>query len=127
MEPESLNLRPASREAFVRQYHSTITSDAVRRGKAVHQRRADHLYLHGLQPRKTMVRNHGLHTLRTMVLTIPPWHQALEKKTEVVAEGDFRTMVPDHGFARVGIMQVQAITPPLSTSFIGGRGFDACK
>ena len=37
----------------------------------LHQRRHDRLYLHGPHPRKTMVWNHGLDPLRTMVLTIP--------------------------------------------------------
>ena len=51
----------------------------------------------------------------------PPWHRAIENNIEVIAEGGFQdhgsegvqTMVQDHGSARVGTIQVQAIMPPL--------------
>ena len=36
----------------------------------------------------------------------PPWHRAVEEK-------GVQTMVTDHGFARVGTMEVLAIMPPL--------------
>ena len=70
------------------------------------QRRHDRLYLHGPHPLKTMVWNHRLHPLTTMVLKSPPWHQAGEKNTRSGCRGGFQdhgsegvqTMVPDHGF-----------------------------
>ena len=57
------------------------------------QRRHDCLYLHGPHPRETMVLNHGLHPLTTMVLKISASAPGDIKNIEVVAEGDFRTMV----------------------------------
>ena len=33
-----------------------------------------------------------------------------------------QTMVPDHGFARVGTMQVQTIMPPLTLRLLFGHG-----
>ena len=91
------------------------------------RRRHDRLYLHGPHPRKTMVLNHGLHPLRTMVLKIPALAPGYGKEHRSGCRGGFQdhgsegveTMVSDHGFARVGTMQVQAIMPPL----IPGRFF----
>ena len=74
-----------------------------------------------------MVWNHGLHPLRTMVL------KCLSATTSMVfsiarCQGrDFQdhgsegvqTMVPDHGFARVGTMQVEAIMPPSAEGIFG--------
>ena len=103
----------------------------------LNRRRHARLYLHGPHPLKTMVLNDGLHPLRTMVLKIPALAPGYRKVSiEVVAEGDFQdhgsegvqTMVPDHGFERVGTMQVQAIMPPLTQKIkITSRGcFYAC-
>ena len=87
----------------------------------MHFRRGhDRLYLHGPHPLKTMVLNHGLHPLRTMVLKIPALAPGYRKAHRSGCRGGFQdhgsegveTMVPDHGFARVGTMQVQAIMPP---------------
>ena len=85
------------------------------------QGRHDRLYLHGPHPRKTMVWNHGLHPLRTMVLKSPSAATSTFFSIARCQGGDFQdhgsegvqTMVQDHGFARVGTMQVQAIMPPL--------------
>ena len=85
------------------------------------QRRHDRLYLHGPHPRKTMAWNHGLHPLKTMVLKIPALAPGYRKEHRSGRNGGFQdhgsevvpTIVPDHGFARVGTMQVQAIMPPL--------------
>ena len=86
------------------------------------RRRHDRLYLHGPHPRKTMVWNHGLHPLRTMVLKTPALAPGYRKKHRSGCRKGFQdhgseevqTMVPDHGFARVGTMQVQAIMPRLT-------------
>ena len=74
---------------------------------------------------KTMVWNHGLDPLRTMVLKIPSATTSMFFFIARRQGGDFQdhgfegaqTMVQDHGFARVGTMQVQAIMPP-STNVI---------
>ena len=92
----------------------------------IFQRRHDRLYLHGPHPRKTMVLNHGLQPLRTMV-KIPTLAPGYGKEYRSGCRGGFQdhgseglqTMVPDHGFTRVGslgTMQVQAIMPPLNFS-----------
>ena len=73
-----------------------------------------------------MVLNHGLHPLRTMVLKIPALAPGYRKEHRSGCRGGFQdhgsegaqTMVQDHGFARVGTMQVQAIMPPLILGFI---------
>ena len=62
-----------------------------------------------------------------MVLKIPALPPGYRKEHRNGCRGGFQdhgsegvqTMVPDHGFARVGTMQVQAIMPPL----IGLRDF----
>ena len=92
---------------------------------ASYRRRHDRLYLHGPHPRKTMVLNHGLHPLRTMVPKIPALAPGYRKEHRSGCRGGFQdhgsegveTMVPDHGFGRVGTMQVQAIMPPPWSSF----------
>ena len=64
-----------------------------------------------------------------MVLKIPALAPGYRKEHSGGFRGGFQdhgsegvqTMVPDHGFARVGTMQVQAIMPPL----IKGR-FSKC-
>ena len=69
-----------------------------------------------------MVLNHGLQPLRTMVLKIPALAPGYRKNIEVVAGrisgpwfwAGVQTMVPDHGFTRVGTMHGQAIMPPLA-------------
>ena len=69
-----------------------------------------------------MVLNHGLRPLKTMVLNIPALAPGYRKEHRSGCRGGFQdhgsegvqTMVPDHGFARVGTMQVQAIMPPLN-------------
>ena len=48
-----------------------VFAPARRQEKVLGRRRHDRLYLHGSHPRKTMVLNHGLPPLRTMVLKIP--------------------------------------------------------
>ena len=71
-----------------------------------------------------MVLNHGLHPLRTMVLKSPSATTSMFFSIARCQGGDFQdhgsevvqTMVQDHGFARVGTMQVQAIMPPLNWS-----------
>ena len=71
-----------------------------------------------------MVWNHGLQPLRTMVLKSPSAATSILFSIARCQRGDFRdhgseglqTMVQDHGFARVGTMQVQAIMPPLIVS-----------
>ena len=86
---------------------------------SLNQRRHDRLYLHGPHPHETMVWNHGLHPLRTMVLKSPSATTSMFFSIARCQRGDFQdhgsegvqTMVPDHGFARVGTMQVQAILP----------------
>ena len=67
-----------------------------------------------------MVWNHGLDPLRTMVLKSPSATTSMFFSIARCQGGDFQdhgsegvqTMVQDHGFARVGTMQVQAIMPP---------------
>ena len=65
-------------------------------------------------PRKTMVLNHGLHPLRTMVLKIAALVPGYRTQHRSGSRGGVQdhgsegvqTMIPDHGFARVGTMQV---------------------
>ena len=85
------------------------------------QRRHDRLHLHGPHPLKTMVLNHRLDPLRTMVLKIPALAPDYGKVHRSGCRGGFQdhgfegvqTMVQDHGFERVQTMQAQAIMPPL--------------
>ena len=87
------------------------------------------MYLHGPHPCKTMVLNHGLHPLRTMLLKILALAPGYRKEHRSGRRGGFQhygsegveTMVPDHGFARVGTMQVQAIMPSRKKGPIGKR------
>ena len=66
--------------------------------------------------------------VRTMVPKIPALAPGYRKEHRSGCRGEFQdhgsegvqTMVRDHGFARVGTMQVQAIMPPLS-------GFGGCS
>ena len=71
----------------------------------VNQRRHDHLYLHGLHPRKTMVLKSPSATT-SMFFSIA-WCQGGDFQDHG-SEG-VQSMVQDHGFARVGTMQVQAV------------------
>ena len=67
-----------------------------------------------------MVWNHGLDILRTMVLKSPSAITSMCFSIARCQGGDsqdhgserVQTTVQDHGFARVGTMQVQAIMPP---------------
>ena len=62
--------------------------------------------------------NHGLHPLRTMVLKSPSHRKAHRSgwRGGFQDHGSERvqTMVSEHGFTKVGTMQVQAIMPPLT-------------
>ena len=77
------------------------------------------------QPRKAVVLNHGLHSLRTMVLNSPSATTSRCFSKLGAKAGIFRTMLLRRGrpwfrsivFSRVGTMQVQAIIPSLILMF----------